>query len=201
MRIGVFGGSFDPIHWGHITLAECCQQQAELDRVWFIPAAQQPLKPAGPIASNADRMAMLELALAAYPAFEISTLELDRGGTSYTVDTLVAINSRMPAAQLFLLLGADSLVDFPRWRQPADICRLATLLVVNRGGAPRPNFAHLRQIIAPERVVEIEAAQVEMPPMQHSSSDIRQRIATGGDWQSLVPPGVADYIRDRRLYQ
>src|SRR5690606_27424372 len=94
--------------------------------------------------------------------FEISTLELDRGGMSYTVDTLLTLSAMLPAAELFLLMGADSLVDFPYWRRPADICRVAMPLVVNRGGEPAPNFEHLDQILPPERIDEIKAAQVNM---------------------------------------
>jgi nicotinate-nucleotide adenylyltransferase len=201
MKIGIFGGSFDPVHHGHLTLAECCREQAELDRVWFVPAAHQPFKPDGPFASDADRLAMLELALAPHQAFEISPIEIERGGTSYTIDTLVTFNSLLPDVELFLLLGADSLVDFPNWRSPAAICRVATPLVVNRGGEPAPNFELLDQIVTPERIERIKAAQVEMPPMEHSSSDIRRLVAIDGDWEHLVPAGVAAYIRDHRLYQ
>jgi nicotinate-nucleotide adenylyltransferase len=201
MRIGVFGGSFDPVHCGHLALAECCLEQARLDRVWFVPAAHQPFKPDGPFASNADRLAMLELALDTQPAFEISTLEVERGGMSYTIDTLLSLSSLIPAADLFLLMGADSLVDFPYWRRPVDICRVAAPLVVNRGGEPAPNFEHLDQIVTPERIAEIKEAQVVMPPMPHSSTDIRRLVATGGAWENLVPKPVATYIRDHHLYQ
>jgi nicotinate-nucleotide adenylyltransferase len=201
MRIGVFGGSFDPVHHGHLELARSCRDQAMLDRIWFIPAAHQPFKPDGPFATNADRLAMLELALAGETSFEISTLELDRGGMSYTIDTLLTLSAMVPDAELFLLMGADSLVDFPYWRRPADICRVATPLVVNRGGEPAPNFEHLDQILPPERIDEIKASQVTMTPMEHSSANIRRLIATGGGWRELVPKSVAAYIRKHRLYQ
>jgi nicotinate-nucleotide adenylyltransferase len=201
MRIGVFGGSFDPVHCGHLELARSCCDQAQLDRVWFIPAAHQPFKPDGPFAANADRLAMLELALANESSLEISTLEIDRGGMSYTVDTLLTLSAMVPDAELFLLMGADALVDFPYWRRPADICRVATPLIVNRGGEPAPNFEHLDQILPPERIEEIKAAQVKMPAMEHSSADIRRLIAVGGEWKHLVPKNVATYIRDHRLYQ
>jgi nicotinate-nucleotide adenylyltransferase len=201
MRVGVFGGSFDPVHCGHLALARCCRQQAALDRVWFIPAAHQPFKPDGPFASNADRLAMLELALAGEPGCEVSTLEIDRGGMSYTIDTLLTLSALMPTAQLFLLMGADALVDFPYWRRPADICRVTTPLIVNRGGEPAANFEHLDQVLPPERIDQIKAAQVHMPPMQHSSADIRRLIATGGAWKELVPKEVAAYIREHQLYQ
>lgn len=140
MRIGVFGGSFDPVHFGHLKLAQSCLEEAQLDRVWFVPAAHQPFKPDGPFAANSDRLAMLELALEVQPAFEISTLEIERGGMSYTIDTLLTLSAMMPGAELFLLMGADALVDFPYWRRPAEICRVAKPLVVNRGGEPAPTL-------------------------------------------------------------
>ena len=102
---------------------------------------------------------------------------------------------------LFLMMGADSLIDFPYWRRPAEICRIATPLIVNRGGEPAPNFEHLDQIIPPNRIAEIKALQVEMPPMEHSSTDIRRLVTTGGAWEELVPEEVASYIRDHNLYQ
>jgi nicotinate-nucleotide adenylyltransferase len=201
MRVGVFGGSFDPVHCGHLALAQCCREQARLDRVCFVPAAHQPFKPDGPFATNADRLAMLSVALAGEDAYEISTMEIDRGGVSYTIDTLLALSVVMPDAELFLLMGADALIDFPYWRRPADICRVATPLVVNRGGEPASNFELLESIVPPARIKEIKAAQVAMPAMEHSSSNIRRLIATGGAWHDLVPKKVATYIRDHNLYQ
>jgi nicotinate-nucleotide adenylyltransferase len=200
MRIGIFGGSFDPVHRGHLTLAESCRQQAALDRVWFVPAAHQPFKPDGPFASNADRLAMLRLALAECQGCEISTLEIDRGGMSYTIDTLLTVEGLLPDAQIFLLLGGDSLVDFPYWRRPADICRVATPLVVNRAGEPSPNFEYLEDLVSAERLAEIQACQVEMPPQAISSSEIRRMVARGGEWEKFVPAAVANYIHDHKLY-
>jgi len=200
MRIGIFGGSFDPVHLGHLRLADCCWRQSRLDRVEFVPAAQQPLKPHGPVASEADRVAMLRLALADRPEFGVSTIEVDRGGVSYTVDTLREIRARQPEATLFFLMGADSLADFPQWRDPEAICRLATPLVVRRVGAAEPDFSALRPLVPAARLEEIRAAQVEMPATPISSSQIRRLIDEGGDWQSLVPPEVAEYIAERRPY-
>jgi nicotinate-nucleotide adenylyltransferase len=199
-RIGVFGGSFDPIHRGHLTLADCCRRQAALDLVVLVPTARQPLKPQGPVASNADRAAMVRAAIEGRPEFAMSMIELDRGGVSYTVDTLREIRSRQPNSKLFLLLGADALTDFPRWREPAAICDLATLLVVRRAGHAAPDFAALAPVASAERLAEIRAAQVEMPDTPISSSHIRRLIATGGDWQSLVPSDVAQYVAERGLY-
>lgn len=200
MRIGIFGGSFDPVHCGHLVLAESCRTQANLDRVWFVPASHQPFKPDGPFATNVDRLEMLKLALDGREDYEISTLEIDRGGMSYTIDTLLTVKSMMSEAQIFLLMGADSLRDFPYWRRPADICRAATPLVVNRAGEPAPNFEHLKGIVSTDRLAEIERQQVEMPPVDISSSEIRRLIAKHGNWQELVPEKVREYIRDHQLY-
>ena len=200
MRIGVFGGSFDPVHRGHLLLADCCWRQAGLDRVEFIPAAQQPLKPRGPVAAEGDRVAMLRLATAARPEFRVSTLEIDRGGVSYTVDTLRQLRADQPDAELFFLMGADSLADFPHWRDPAKICQLATPLVVRRAESPEPEFESLRPFVSPQRLEEIRAAQVAMPATPISSSQIRKLIAEGGDWRAMVPAEVAEYIGERQLY-
>lgn len=201
MRLGIFGGSFDPVHRGHLVLAESCLEQARLDQVWFVPAARQPFKPDGPLASDADRLAMLQLALNSHSAFEICPLEINRGGISYTIDTLLAIKLLQSEAQLFLLMGADALDDFPHWQQPEEICRLATLIVVNRAGQPAPNLGNLASVVSSDRLAEIEECQVTMPPMEISSSEIRRFIAAGGEWQHMVPTKVAQYIRDHNLYQ
>ncbi len=200
MRIGVFGGSFDPVHRGHLLLADCCWRQAQLDRVEFVPAAQQPLKPGGPVASESDRAAMLLVAAADRTEFSVSTVEFDRGGVSYTVDTLRQLQAEHPDAELFFLMGADSLVDFSHWRDPAEICRLATPLVVRRAESPEPDFESLRPFLSPTQLEAIRAVQVEMPPTPISSSQIRQFIAEGGEWRPLVPAAVADYIEKRQLY-
>ncbi|TWU22634.1 nicotinate (nicotinamide) nucleotide adenylyltransferase [Bythopirellula polymerisocia] len=200
MKIGLFGGSFDPVHRAHLALANSCREQAQLDRVWFVPTAHQPFKPGGPFASNADRLAMLEIALAECMNCEICTHEIERGGMSYTIDTLTHLKDTHPESEWFLLLGADSLADFPFWRRPADICRLATPLVVNRAGEPAPNFGHLSEIVSPSRLAEIESLEVKMPPLAISSTSIREAIAQGKEWQSQVPETVAEYIREHGLY-
>jgi nicotinate-nucleotide adenylyltransferase len=201
MRLGIFGGSFDPVHRGHVLLAECCRVQAGLDRVWLVPAAQQPFKPRGPIAPAADRVAMLRLAVAGHEELEVSTLEIDRGGMSYTIDTLEAVAAAEPAARLFLLMGADTLADLAEWHRPAAICALATPLVVSRAGEPPPAFEHLAPLVSAERLAEIQALQVEMPLTPISSSAIRDLLASGGDWQNLVDPTVAQFIKTQGLYR
>ena len=199
-RLGIFGGSFDPVHQGHLVLAESCRKQAALDQVWFIPAAHQPLKPQGPQATSTQRLVMLQLACAVHEAFRISDIELRRGGVSYTVDTLQAVHDEQTGAELFFLMGADSLADLPQWHLPADICQLATPLVVHREGSSEPDFEVLRNLVSPERLATIHASQVEMPETPISSSQIRAAVAKGDKWQELVPPAVAQYIEQQGLY-
>lgn len=200
MRLGLFGGSFDPVHRGHLVLANSCAEQAALDKVWFVPAAHQPLKPSGPQASDTDRLAMLRLALADQPRLEVSRLEIERGGMSYTVDTLAAVRAQHPEAELFFLMGADSLADLPHWHRPEKICKLATLLVVRRPEAPEPDFNVLRDLAAVDRLKRFRDHQVEMTETPISSSQIRQLIEGNGVWKNLLPPAVADYIREKHLY-
>lgn len=200
MRLGLFGGSFDPVHRGHLELARCCQAAARLDEVWFIPAATQPLKQRGPVASDADRVAMVRLAIAGEPTWRVSEIELGRGGVSYTVDTLRTVRRRQPQAELFFLMGADSLHDFPRWREPQEILQLATPLVVARAGEPQPDFASLAGLCSPERIEAVRAAQVPMPATPISSSQIRSRAAEGASIGEMVPDAVQEFIQARRLY-
>ena len=122
-RIGVYGGSFDPVHMGHLLLAEYCRVECKLDQVQFVPASVSPHKTEDAPASGKDRVEMLQLAIGGNSAFELNDLELQRGGVSYTVDTVTQIQQQHEDAELFLMMGADSLVDFPSWRDPAGICR------------------------------------------------------------------------------
>jgi nicotinate-nucleotide adenylyltransferase len=143
---------------------------------------------------------MLRLAIAGRAAWEISTIELDRGGQSYTVDTLRELKSRAPEADLLLLLGADALADLPQWREPAIICDLATPLAVRRSGSPEPNYDALAPFVSSARLAEIRAQRVDMPATPISSSEIQQMIVDRGAWQLLMPAPVAAYIVDRGLY-
>lgn len=201
MRLGLFGGSFDPVHHGHLALARCARDQAQLDRVWLVPTAVQPHKPHGPVASNADRLAMLRAAAERQQGLEVSTLEIDRGGVSYTVDTLRQMQAEYPDAELFLLMGADTLHDLPNWREPAAVLQLATPLVVHRPGEPDLDFTAIADLASPERLEEIESLQVTMPPLEISSSEIRQRIANGESIDGMVPKSVVDFIADQGLYK
>jgi len=200
MRLGIFGGSFDPVHLGHLLLAEACREQASLDRVLFVPTNTQPHKLRHQPAPNAARVEMLQLAIQGNSAFAVETLELDRGGVSYTVETLSELKLRDPANELFFLMGADSLADFPNWREPRRICELATLLVVQRAGQPSPEYSVLAPFLTSEQIAAWQAQQIELPPIAISSTDIRNRVAGGRSIRYRTPRAVEMLIADRKLY-
>ena len=186
MRLGVLGGSFDPVHGGHLALAEAARDLLRLDRVLLVVAASQPLKPGGPSAPAEDRYAMVRLALRGRPRLEASDLELRRPAPSYTVDTLRDLRASLPGtAEVLLILGADALADFPRWREVDAVRRLARIV-----GCPRPGSP------APAGVDEV--LPVSTPDV--SSSEIRRRLAAGASVAGLLPEDVLVYARERGLY-
>ena len=200
MRIGIFGGSFDPIHLGHLILAEQCRAAAKLDQVLFVPCAQQPLKQTTSQATERQRSEMIGLAIAGHESFFLSRLELDRGGTSYTVETLEQIRVDHPDAELFLLIGDDSLESFAKWKSPERICELATLLIVNRPGSGKVDYSALSPTIDKNRIAEIESHRIVSPKIEISSTDLRRRIATGHTIRFLVPRAVEKYIETQQIY-
>ena len=201
MRIGIFGGSFDPVHYGHLLLAEYCRAQCDLDEVWFVPAAVAPHKLDGETASNAHRVQMLELATASNPAFRVSQIELERGGVSYTVDTLKAIHDDQPEAELFLLIGGDSLNDLPTWREPKAICELAWPTAVGRVGSPPVDYQSLATVMKKDRLEQARQYAVAMPLVELSSSEIRRRTQSGESIRYQTPDAVSEYIQSERLYR
>jgi nicotinate-nucleotide adenylyltransferase len=199
MRLGILGGSFDPIHYGHLLLAETCREQCCLDQVIFMPAAVPPHKSRELTAADA-RVEMLELALSGHPSMRVSKLEVERGGVSYTVETLTGLRRDYPDAQLFFLMGADSLADLPTWREPQRICQLAVPLVVRRAGSVEPDFGTLVHLVDAERLGEIRECQVAMPVIDLSSTEIRHRVASGMSIRYRTPRAVEMYIQAARLY-
>jgi nicotinate-nucleotide adenylyltransferase len=197
MRLGIFGGSFDPVHNAHLAIARACQDQLALDEVWFMPTAIQPLKHRGPHASDAERIDMLRLAIGDETRWRVCTLETDRGGRSYTVDTLRRMREELPEVELFFPIGADALPDVPKWKEPREIFRMATPLVVSRAGRPIPDLEPLKSLCTNKTQPQV----IDMRPMDISSSDIRGRIAAGATIDGLMPPQVAEYIRQHGLYK
>lgn len=198
-RIGVMGGTFDPIHLGHLILAEQARTRLNLDRVLFVPAGQPWRKAGRQIAPVADRVAMVAAALAGDPYFELSLVEVEQAGPSYTVETLAALHDRLGAGvELFFILGEDALADLPHWREPARIAALAWLAVAVRGGGPAPDPETLARTVPG---IGARIAPVPMPRMDISSTDIRARVAAGTSIRFLAPPAVAAYIADHGLYR
>lgn len=201
MRLGLFGGSFDPVHYGHLLLAECCREQVRLDEVWFLPAAVPPHKQNVELSPAKQRIEMLELAIGGHEPFSVCKLEVERGGVSYTVDTLTALHDEEPNREIFFLLGADMLYDLPNWREPARICELALPLVVRRPGSPAPDFACLAPFMSADRLEQCRRSQVTMPQVDLSSSEIRRRVAAGESIRFQTPRAVEKYIESHGLYQ
>ncbi|MGN6135274.1 MAG: nicotinate-nucleotide adenylyltransferase [Aureliella sp.] len=200
-RIGVIGGSFDPIHLGHLLAAEQCREQLQLDEVRFVLAATSPFKLTQGSTAKEHRWQMLQLAVNGNPYFRADDRELRRGGTSYTVDTLREILSQSPQAEIVFLMGADSLVDFDKWREPAEICRLAFVAVVARGGFPPPDLTRLLPFLPPAERDALERHLVRMPQCEISSSDIRRSVAEGRSIRYQVPPAVVAYIDQHQLFR
>jgi nicotinate-nucleotide adenylyltransferase len=184
-RVGVFGGTFDPVHVGHLAIALAALESVPLDRVLFVPVRRSPLKDRDPLASVADRVAMLEAALVGEPRFALSRVELERDGVSYTVDTLEALRAQ---GELFLILGSDALADLARWRRPDRISELATILVAARPGAPEPDPVH-------------HARTFDAPRLDISSRELRARAARGLSLRYLVPDAVWEQIKKRGCYR
>jgi len=201
MRLGLYGGSFDPVHYGHLLLAECCRETLALDEIWLIPAAIPPHKQTQDRAAAKHRLQMIELALAGHEQIRASSIETDRGGVSYTVETLAHVNTLHPQATLFLLMGADSLRDLPTWREPEGICALSLPTVVRRGSAAEPDFSVLASLVTAERLAMIRSAQVRMPLIELSSTDLRQRAAAGQSLRFRTPRAVEKYIETHGLYR
>jgi nicotinate-nucleotide adenylyltransferase len=185
--IGILGGTFDPVHNGHLAIAAAAMRQLGLDFLLLIPNARSPLKSSGPIASFPQRVDMLQLAVTAHPEYVVSQIEGTRGNTSYTIDTLRELAAIYPKAEFHLIVGADALADFHLWREQDEIRRLARIAYVGRTG----------NTIKPD---VITATRLEMPPIDVSSTLIRDRVRDGLSIDNLVPPVVAEYIEAHRLY-
>ena len=200
MRLGLFGGTFDPIHLGHLILAESCREAVGLDRVWFVVAGAPPHK-RGDRTDVKHRLEMARLAIAGHPNFEVSEVEAERPGPHYSVETLARIREARPGDDLFFLIGGDSLVDLPQWREPATICRLAHLVVVNRPGAnPPPPDEIARSLKADDGPDLLPISYVTIPPIGIASSDLRRRRQEGKSIRYQVPRAVEAYIDTHTLY-
>ena len=188
-RIGIFGGSFNPIHLGHLLVAQAALEEMALTRLFFVPAAQSPFKPESKPASATDRLRWLRLALAGCSWAEVDDQEVQRGGVSYTIETVRDYSRRFVGADLFYLIGADQVAQLPKWKDADELARLATFVVLPRPGqsqTPLPSPFSGRWLAG--------------LPLAVSSSQIRSRIKSGLSISHLVPSAVAEAVRNSGLY-
>ena len=192
VNVAVYGGTFNPPHYGHLIVAESVRESLRLGRILFIPTNTPPHKGAQALAPSSDRLTMTKLAVAGNNGFETSDIEVARGGLSYTVDTLKAVAARHPGSRLKLLIGADNVFDFEGWKSPADILDIADLVVMSRPGyeiqKSRTGFLS-------------HATIVTVPQIGISGTDIRRRVKFHQSIRYLVPPAVEEYIRRHGLYK
>lgn len=199
-RVGIMGGTFDPIHHAHIALAECAKAQLSLDEVWFMPAGDPYLKHSRKVSPVADRAAMTALAIEGHPGFRLSRLEMERSGETYTSETLTILHAQYPDVHFYFIVGSDSLYQLERWHAPETILRLATLVAAEREYADRPRSfgAQVRYL---EECYGADVAVLPFEEMDISSTEIRARAARGEDITALVPAAVAAYIEAHQLYR
>ncbi len=200
-RVGLFGGSFDPIHFGHLISARSLAEQLGLDRVILVPAAQPPHKQNRQITSGPHRLAMVELAVEGDPLFEVSDLELRRQGPSYTFDTVSEMRTRLGEhTSLFWFIGADSLPELPSWYRIAELVQAVQIVTATRPGWEPPPLARLEAVMPPGAAAALLCNCFQTPAIDISATDLRRRVANGLSIRYLTPESVRGYIRDHRLY-
>ena len=202
-RLGIFGGSFDPVHAGHLHAARSAMKAFDLDRVVFVPAREPPHKPGRELVSGAARIEMLRLAIAGEPRFAVHGIELERPGPSFTIDTvreLPALLGEPDGAPLFLILGSDNLAGLPGWRSSQDLLARVQPIVVHREGDPEPAFAAIERSLGSAAAAKCRAGYLALPPVEVSSTDLRARLPDLGARTVDLPREVHEYIRRRGLY-
>ena len=198
MNIGVLGGTFDPIHNGHLLMAEEARARLNLTVVLFVPAGQPWLKVDSPISAAEHRVQMVRLAIAGKPYFKLSTMEIERAGPTYTVDTIAELRAQLGAGdEIFFIMGRDNLSELPQWKEPSRLVEMCYLVAVPRPGSPSPNLKALEAVIPglSQRVMLMEKPEVAI-----SASVIRDRVVRGLSIDHLVPQSVSKYIREHGLY-
>ena len=198
MKIGVMGGTFDPVHKGHLIVTEEVRSRLGLAEVLFVPAGQPWLNKTGAILAAEHRVQMVRLAIADKPYFRLTTMEVERAGPSYTIDTITELKAQLePGDELFFILGWDSLAQVPLWRQPSRLIELCRLVAVPRPGCSLPDLDSLSAVTSglSQRVIILDKPEIDI-----SATEIRKRVAQGLSIDHLVPEPVAEYIRKHQLY-
>lgn len=220
LRLGLFGGSFNPIHNGHLTIARVAHDRLRLDRMLFIPTGDPPHKQDGSLASSPDRYEMVRRAIADTPFFALSDIELRRAGKSYTIDTIRTLSQQYgTTAEFFFLIGLDAFLDVPNWKSPMELLHLSRFVIVPRPGQSFESLAHMPFLptIAPQVLKQLDIGALSTldidipscpgviclptPPCSISASEIRQRIRRGETTANMLPLSVESYILQHRLYQ
>ncbi len=201
MKIGVFGGTFDPVHLGHLVIAEQCREQAKLDEVWFLPSARPPHKARPDLTPFERRADMIQLAIAGHAQFRVSDIEKDRPGPSYTADTLAELRRQRPEVDWHLILGSDCLPDLAHWHEPLRVVAQAKLAVVARPGWPVWSAEQLQNSLRLADDQRLHLQVVSVPLIEIASRDLRRRVAEGRSVRYMVPAAVAAYIADKGLYK
>ncbi len=201
-RIALFGGTFDPIHLGHTTVAQAAAQQIDAEKVIFVPAKISPLKGFFPFARDEDRLRMIELAIAGNHVFAVSDNELKRPAPSYTLDTVRHFKAEYgPETVIHWLLGADGVGDLVHWYKIQELIDECHLTTMRRPGYPPPDFRRFEPSWGPPRVAKLKQDVIETPLVNISSTEVRRRVAAGEDVSGMLHPDVIQYIRTHRLYR
>ncbi len=200
-KIILFGGTFDPVHLGHTKVIKHCAEHIGAERTVFIPAKRSPHKKEFPLASNADRIKMISLAIEGASGFEVSDCELKRDLTGYTLDTVKYFREVYgEQVRLYWLVGADAVKDLGEWHGVEELIEVCDLSVMYRGGFEKPCFCGLKAIFSPERIKKLQENVICTPLINISSTQIRQNLSHGAEVQDMVAPAVMDYIKRNHLY-
>ena len=198
VRVGVMGGTFDPIHRAHLRAAQAARAQLKLDRVLFVPAGQPWLKAERQISDAGHRVAMVRLAIAGKPYFKLSTIEVERPGPTYTVDTIARLGAEAGGKdEPLLILGWDNLMELTQWHEPARLIKLCCIVAVPRPGYPVPDLEALEKVLPG---IARQVIMLSRPEIDVSASEIRARVAQGKSIRGMVPVAVERYIREQKLY-
>ncbi len=200
-KIILFGGTFDPIHNGHLEVALCAMGKIGASKFIFIPARRSPLKSKQPIAFDTDRIAMIQMTIEQHQSFALNNVEMNRAEPSYTIDTIRQLHEKFGEnCEFYWLIGADMLKDLPLWHKINDLLNECNICVMNRGGYQKPDFDSLRGRLSPEHIANLKKNMLETPMLEISSTEIRRRLAKDEDASQFLSPGVLDYIKRRKLY-
>jgi nicotinate-nucleotide adenylyltransferase len=199
-KIGILGGTFDPIHIGHLIVAEDIRQKMGLGKVLFIPAGRPwlKIKEEKPVSPAEHRVAMVKLAIASNPYFKVSTIEIDRPGLSYSIDTVLELKAKLgTGAEIYFIVGLDALAEFPQWKEPVRLLEICQVVGIGRPGYAQADLRKLERSVpsASQRIMLMDVPQIDI-----SASEIRTRVAQGLSIRYLVPEAVEKYIAEHRLY-